>query len=163
MVTKFTHSKLFPGHSYPGPTRFDGTSPEPPVLQLSDDGVIASLSRMALNLLEPYQDELERLINLPETKRPAGIEWDKQPAGWARMDTYESVEYPPTLVGVLDGETLVKDHQYPVMVTYLGSDGTWYAWKTPRTGRATPKFEAKVKLPGQTQKERTLVRIPKLA
>lgn len=138
MVTKFTHSKLFPGHPYPGPTRFDGTTPEPPILQLSDDGVIASLARMALNLLEPYQDELERLINLPETKRPAGIEWDKQPVGWARMDTYESVEYPPTLVGVLDGETLVKDHQYPVMVTYLGSDGTWYAWKTPRVGAYVP-------------------------
>lgn len=66
------------------------------------------------------------------------------------------VSHVKTLAGLgnAQGMSGLRDGMYEIEI--LGKPD-------PRTGRATPKFEAKVKLPGQTQKERTLVRIPKLA
>lgn len=137
MVTQFTHNRLFPSHPYTGPSVYDDYA-EPPVLQLAKEGVKASLNRMADTLLAPYADELAHLLKVAKLPLPPSIDWINQPCGWSVMGTYATVDYPPTLVGVLDCETLVKVKEYPVMAVYLASDGTWYCWKTPKVGEYIP-------------------------
>lgn len=134
MVTQYTHNRLFPGQPYLGATEFDG-HPEPPVLQLAKEGVLASLERMAQSLLAPFMPELLDLLKVGEYTIPPTTDWASQPIGWSVMGTYEPIETPPTKVGVFDVETLVKFKGYPVMATYLGSNGVWYCWRVPKVGK----------------------------
>lgn len=138
MVTKFTHNRLFPSYPYPGPTEFDAGTPEPPVLQLAPEGILASLERMAKTLLAPYADELANLLRVAHHAKPPTLDWERHPAGWSVLGQTTTIPYPPVKVGVLDCETLVKVKEYPVMAVMLGSDGVWYSWKTPKVGEYIP-------------------------